>query len=257
MTFSIVAQDQTTGHYGIAVASRFFAVGAVVPHMSGGVGAIATQAFVSPLYGTDGLELLKSGHSAQQVIDTVVGRDEGKHSRQIHVIDAVGRNAAFTGDTCIDWCGHLIDDSVSIAGNMLAGPQVLDAVLESYLTNAALPFEERLLGAMEAGEQAGGDKRGRQSAALKIVHTEDYPWLDIRADDHADPLAELRRLLAVAGERYLHVAELLPTRSNVHGLLDRTEIDQKIAALEAQREAEERPSASHASGPVIPTPAVD
>jgi len=249
MTFSIVAKDKLTGHFGIAVASRFFAVGAVVPYMSGGFGAIATQAFISPLYGTDGLELLKAGHSAKDVIDVVVGRDNGKHSRQIHVIDGEGRNAAFTGESCIDWCGHLVADGVSIAGNMLVGPQVLDATLESYVANSDLPFEDQLLTAMEAGERAGGDKRGRQSASLKIVNTEDYPWLDIRADDHGNPLAELRRLLAVAGERYLHVAKLLPTRSNVHGLLDRTEIDQKIAELEARRRSAGIPSASYATDP--------
>ncbi|MET1414778.1 DUF1028 domain-containing protein [Roseibium sp. HPY-6] len=247
MTFSIVARDKATGYYGISVASRFFAAGAVVPHLAGQVGAIATQALVSPIYGTEGLSLLRSGVSAQRVIDTVVDRDDGSHSRQIHLIDAKGRAAAFTGDKCIDWCGHLIEDHVTVAGNMLAGPQVIEAAMEAYLTNTNLPFEERLLSAMEAAEAAGGDKRGRQSAALKIVHDEDYPWLDIRADDHAAPLEELRRLHAVAQERYLHFAELMPTRENIHGLLDRTEIDRKIADLEAERKKAGRLSASFAT----------
>lgn len=247
MTFSIVARDEETGHYGVAVASRFFAAGAVVPHLTGGVGAIATQALVSPIYGTDGLALLRTGASAQDVIGTVVARDEGSHSRQIHLIDAEGRAAAFTGEKCIDWCGHLIEDHVTAAGNMLAGPQVLDAAMETYQANMALPLEERLLTAMEAAEAAGGDKRGRQSAALKIVHEQDHPWLDIRADDHGDPLAELRRLHAVAQERYLHFAELMPTRENIHGLLDRTEIDRKIAYLEAERKKAGRSSASFAT----------
>lgn len=247
MTFSIVARDKATGHYGVAVASRFFAAGAVVPHLAGRVGAIATQALVSPIYGTEGLTLLRSGMSAQEVIDAVVSRDDGSHSRQIHLIDAEGRNAAFTGEKCIDWCGHLIEDQVTVAGNMLAGPQVLDAALTSYQANIGLPLEDRLLTAMEAADAAGGDKRGRQSAALKIVHGEDHPWLDIRADDHGDPLAELRRLQAVAQERYLHFAELMPTRENIHGLLDRTEIDRKIAALEADRNARGVVSASFAT----------
>lgn len=247
MTFSIVARDKATGYFGIAVASRFFAAGAVVPHLAGQVGAIATQALVSPLYGTEGLTLLRSGVSAQRVIDTVVDRDEGRHSRQIHLIDAKGRAAAFTGEKCIDWCGHLIEDNVTVAGNMLAGPQVVDAAMESCLANADLPLEERLLTAMDAAEAAGGDKRGRQSAALRIVHDEDYPWLDIRADDHSAPLEELRRLYAVAQERYLHFAELMPTRGNIHGLLDRTEIDRKIAELEAERKRTGRPSASFAT----------
>lgn len=249
MTFSIVARDKSTGSYGIAVASRFFAAGAVVPHLAGQVGAIATQALVSPLYGTEGLTLLRAGVSAERVIDSVVTPDHGSHSRQIHLIDAKGRAAAFTGEKCIDWCGHLIEDNVTAAGNMLAGPQVLDAAMETWLNNADLPLEERLLTAMEAAEAAGGDKRGRQSAALKIVREEDYPWLDIRADDHGAPLEELRRLHAVAKERYLHFAELMPTRQNIHGLLDRSEIDQKIADLEAERKKAGRPSASFATPP--------
>ncbi|MEL7524621.1 MAG: DUF1028 domain-containing protein [Pseudomonadota bacterium] len=249
MTFSIVARDKTTGYYGIAVASRFFAAGAVVPHMAGQVGAIATQALVSPIYGTEGLTLLRAGVSAERVLDSVVKPDKGSHSRQIHLIDAKGRAAAFTGEKCIDWCGHLIEDNVTAAGNMLAGPQVLDAAMETWLASTGLPLEERLLTAMEAAEAAGGDKRGRQSAALRIVRGEDYPWLDIRADDHGAPLEELRRLHAVARERYLHFAELMPTRRNIHGLLDRTEIDQKIADLEAERKKAGRASASFATPP--------
>jgi len=247
MTFSIVARDKASGHFGIAVASRFFAAGAVVPHLAGQVGAIATQALVSPLYGTEGLTLLRSGVSAQSVLDTVVDRDDGRHSRQIHLIDADGHAAAFTGEKCIDWCGHLIEDNVTVAGNMLAGPQVIDAAMESYLANTDLNLPERLLTAMDAAESAGGDKRGRQSAALRIVHEEDYPWLDIRSDDHAAPLEELRRLYAVAQERYLHFAELMPTRDNIHGLLDRTEIDLKIADLEAERKKAGLTSASFAT----------
>ena len=132
---------------------------------------------------------------------------------------------------------------------MLTGPQVLDAAMDTFVANAEMPLEDRLLTAMEAAEAAGGDKRGRQSAALKIVREEDYPWLDIRADDHGAPLEELRRLHAVAKERYLHFAELMPTRQNIHGLLDRTEIDQKITDLEAEREKAGRASASFATPP--------
>jgi uncharacterized Ntn-hydrolase superfamily protein len=247
MTYSIVARDTETGEFGIAVASRFFAVGAIVPYMAGGIGAIATQAFISPLYGTDGLELLRRGKSAEEVLQAVVGRDRGSHSRQIHLMDGKGRSAAFTGDKCIDWAGHLVGENVSVAGNMLKGPEVIEATLESYLGNSGLPLVERLLTAMEAGEAAGGDKRGRQSAALRVVRREAFPWLDIRADDHADPLAELRRLHEVAKERYLHVAETLPTTENVSGLLDRTEIDRRIEELETRRVAEGRPSASFAT----------
>ncbi|MFD1745114.1 DUF1028 domain-containing protein [Rhizobium helianthi] len=247
MTYSIVAREPETGHLGIAVASRFFAVGSAVPYMRGGLGAIATQAFVSPLYGTEGLKLLERGSSPEQIIEQLTSIDDGAEQRQLHLIDAQGRNAAFTGAKCIEWAGHLVDENVSVAGNMLAGPQVLEETLRTYQERQSLPFAERLLSAMEAGEAAGGDKRGKQSAALVIFRDQDYAWLNIRADDHADPLGELRRLHSVAQERYLHVAETMPTKANPHGMIDRTIIDQKIAALEAEREAEGRASQSHAT----------
>ena len=249
MTYSIVAREAATGHFGVAVASRFFAVGALVPHLRGGVGAIATQAFVSPLYGTDGIALLQEGATAEEALKFVVERDAGRHQRQVHMIDAAGRSAAFTGEHCIDWAGHAIGDGVSVAGNMLAGPQVVEATLRAYEEGADLPLVERLLAAMESGERAGGDKRGRQSAALRIVRGEAYPWLDMRADDHADPLAELRRLHAVAQERFLQVVEAFPTADNVSGLLDRSEIDLAIATREAERLARGEASASFASPP--------
>lgn len=249
MTYSIVARDPATGHFGIAVASRFFAVGAMVPHMRGRVGAIATQAFVSPLYGTDGLKLLAEGKSPQEVIDIVTGRDAGFQQRQVHLIDSKGSNAAFTGEKCIDWAGHLVDDNVSVAGNMLAGPDVIGDALNAYKASNNKPFAERFLIAMQAGEDAGGDKRGRQSAALSLYRDQDYAWLDIRTDDHPDPLQELRRLYAVAQERFLFVADTMATSDNYNGMIDRREIDDKIAASEAQRAAAGIPSASFSSPP--------
>ena len=251
MTYSIVARDAATGHLGIAVASRFFAVGGLVPHIKGGVGAVAAQAFISPLYGTDGLVLLAEGKSPQEVIATVTGRDAGAEQRQMHLIDAQGRNAGFTGSKCIDWAGHLIDDNVSVAGNMLAGPEVIAATLATYKAAIDKPFAERLLLAMQAGEDEGGDKRGRQSAALRIFRDQDYAWLDIRADDHADPLSELRRLYAVARERFLFVAETMATRDNYDGMIDRTVIDDQIVAHEAARAARGEVSASFMSGPKV------
>ncbi|MBB3313981.1 putative Ntn-hydrolase superfamily protein [Rhizobium sp. BK196] len=244
MTWSIVARDPSTGYLGIAVATRFFAVGGLVPHIRGGIGAVATQAFVSPLYGTDGLALLAEGKAPDEIIAELTARDAGRDQRQLHLIDAQGRNAAFTGAKCIDWAGHLIDDNVSVAGNMLAGPQVVAETLATYKQAMDKPFIERLLEAMQAGEDAGGDKRGKQSAALLVHRDQDYPWLSIRADDHPDPLAELRRLYAVAQERYMHVAETMATKANPNGMIDRREIDERIAALEAARIAEGRPSAS-------------
>lgn len=247
MTWSIVARDPETRHLGVAVASRFFAVGGIVPHIRGGIGAVATQAFVSPLYGVDGLAMLAAGKAPEEIVAALTGRDGGRDQRQLHLIDGQGRSAAFTGAKCIDWAGHLIDENVSVAGNMLAGPEVIAETLATYKGTAGKPLVERLLEAMQAGEDAGGDKRGRQSAALVVYRDQDYPWLSIRADDHADPLAELRRLYAVAQERYLHVAETMATRQNPSGMIDRREIDEKIAALEAVRIAEGRPSASFAT----------
>jgi len=247
MTWSIVARDPATGHLGVAVASRFFAVGGIVPHIRGGIGAVATQAFVNPLYGVDGLAALAAGKTPEDIVADLTARDEGRDQRQMHLIDARGRNAAFTGAKCIDWAGHLVEEDISVAGNMLAGPQVVAATLATYRKAAAKPFVERLLEAMQAGEDAGGDKRGRQSAALVVYRDQNYAWLRLNADDHADPLAELRRLYAVAQERYLHVAETMATRQNPSGLIDRREIDERIAALEAERVAAGRPSASFAT----------
>ncbi|MFC7705935.1 DUF1028 domain-containing protein [Plastorhodobacter daqingensis] len=248
MTWSIAARDETTGALGVAVASRFFAVGGLVPFVRPGVGAVATQAFISPLYGPEALRLLPD-LGAEATIAAVTNPDEGRANRQLHLVDAQGRTGAFTGSACIDWAGHVAGKGVSVAGNMLAGPEVIAATLDCYETLTELPFAERLLAAMEAGEAAGGDKRGRQSAALVIHRDQDYPWLSIRADDHADPLAELRRLYAVAQERFLHVAEVLPTRQNPHGATDRSHIDRRIAELDAARKAEGRSSASFATPP--------
>lgn len=245
MTYSIVARDEKTGHLGVAVASRFFCVGGIVPHLRGRVGAVATQAFVNPTYGTDGLAMLAEGQAPDAIIAFLTQRDDGSAQRQLHLIDAQGRNAAFTGSKCIDWAGHRVAENVSVAGNMLTGPKVVDDTLKAYQVAADRPFVERLLIAMQAGEDAGGDKRGRQAAALVIYRDQDYSWLDIRADDHADPLSELRRLYAVAQERYLHVAETMATRENPHGMVDRSEIDRKIAELEETRTREGRASASY------------
>lgn len=252
MTWSIVARDPETGAIGVAVASRFFAVGALVPHVRPGKAGVATQAFINPLWGIEAADRMARGEGAAEVLADLVARDGGQAMRQAHLLDTAGRSAAHTGANCVDWAGHLIGEGVSVAGNMLAGPAVVAETLKSYQAHAGLPFAERLMTAMEAGEAAGGDKRGRQSAALRIHHDQDYPWLDIRADDHADPLAELRRLYAVARERYLFVAEIMPTRENFSGVADRSPIDRRIEAEEARRLAAGLPSASYSTPPVVP-----
>src|SRR3954463_1490238 len=225
MTWSIIARDSATGQFGIAVATRFFAVGARVPHIAAGVGAVATQALTNPYYGIDGLKLLREGRKPGDIVGTLIAADSGRESRQLHIMDAGGRVACYTGAECVDWCGHVEGDGFSIAGNMLAGATVLDDTAAAFVANAKLPFAQRLIAAMRAGEAAGGDKRGKQSAALLIHGSEEWSELDLRVDDHADPLGELGRLEAVSRERWVHFRRFLPTRNNPGGVTDRSIID--------------------------------
>jgi uncharacterized Ntn-hydrolase superfamily protein len=233
MTWSIIARDPLTGQTGIAVATRFFAVGARVPHIAPGIGGIATQALVNPYYGIDGVKLLREGREPREVVDTLLAADDGREARQLHVMDIKGRIAAHTGTECVDWCGHLQGDGFSLAGNMLAGAAVLDDTAQAFVANASLPFAQRLIVAMKAGEAAGGDKRGKQSAALVIQGEEEWSDLDLRVDDHTDPLAELERLEQVSRERWVHFRPFLPTRKNPAGITDRAVIDATIEAATA------------------------
>jgi uncharacterized Ntn-hydrolase superfamily protein len=229
MTWSIIARDQATGQFGIAVATRFFAVGALAPHVKSRIGAIATQALVNPFYGTEGMRLLEQGASARDVVSALTAADAGRDHRQLHVMDAQGRTAAHTGKACLDWCGHISGGTISVAGNMLAGASVVEDTAAAYADNAVLAFPRRLIAAMRAGEAAGGDKRGRQSAALVICGDEEWPDLDLRVDDHPDPLAELERLERVSRERFVHFMRILPSRRNRAGVIDRDAIESEIA----------------------------
>src|SRR3982074_1558242 len=236
MTWSIIARDNETGQFGIAVATRFFAVGARVPYVAAGVGAIATQALVNPYYGIDGLKFLREGKSPREVIEMLKAADSGHASRQPHIMAARGQVAAYTGTDCVDWCGHVEGKGFSIAGNMLAGPRVLDDTAKAYIANETLPFAQRLIAAMRAGEAAGGDKRGKQSAALLIYADEEWSALDLRVDDHSDPLRELERLQQVSRERWGHFRQYLPSRPNPAGITDRETIDAGIeAAIAGQK----------------------
>ena len=236
MTWSIIARDNATGQFGIAVATRFFAVGARVPHIAARIGGIATQALVNPYYGIDGVKLLREGRKPRDIVETLIAADAGHQSRQLHIMDAGGRIASHTGSECVDWCGHIEGSGFSIAGNMLAGARVLDDTAEAYMANEALPFARRLIAAMRSGEAAGGDKRGKQSAALLIYGDEEWSDLDLRVDDHADPLAELERLEQVSRERWVHFRQFLPSRSNPAGVTDRATIEATIeAAIAGQK----------------------
>jgi uncharacterized Ntn-hydrolase superfamily protein len=221
VTWSILARDPATGFYALAVASRFFAAGAICPWSGDAPGAAFSQALPNPELGHRALGLLREGYGAAAVVEMLVAMDRGIDQRQLHVIDASGATAAHTGANCVDWCGHAAAPGVSVAGNMLAGREVVQATLGAFVEGADMPLVERTIAAMQAGENAGGDKRGKQCAALRIQGPEVFPRLDIRVDDHAEPLDELRRLYEVARERFIPFSAGMPRRERPYGILDR------------------------------------
>lgn len=236
MTWSLLARDPD-GRFGAAVASRFFAVGALCIHTRRGVGAVATQALMNPLYGPAGLDALAAGRMADAVVAAMTAADAGRSQRQLHVLPARGPGAAHTGADCVDWCGHQLHADFSVAGNMLAGPQVLQATAQAFVASAGRPLAERLIVAMQAGEAAGGDKRGKQSAALLIQGDEDRAELDLRVDDHTDPLHELQRLYDVSLQRFQPFIACLAGRHDAAGETDRARIEARIEQFHAARRA--------------------
>src|SRR5260370_40351544 len=230
------ARDAATGQFGTAAAPRFCAGAARVPNIAAGIGGIATQALGNPYYGIDGVRLLREGRTPREIVETLIAADSGRESRQLHIVDASGRIAAHTGSECVDWCGHIEGKGFSIAGNMLAGARVLDDTAKAYIESQALPFAQRLIAAMRSGEAAARDKRGRQSAALLIYGEEEWSDLDLRVDDHTDPLAELQRLEAASRERLVPFRQFLASRKNPAGITDRATIDASIeAAIAAEK----------------------
>lgn len=201
MTFSIVAFDPDTKSWGIAVASKFLAVGAVVPWGRAGAGAVATQAMANLSYGPDGLDLLGSGLTADEALERLTGTDADRAHRQVGLVDAGGRAATYTGPSCSDWAGGAVGDGCAVQGNILAGPQVVTEMLAAWHDRAGEAFDRRLLAALTAGDRAGGDRRGRQSAALRVWRAgAAYGGIldnavDLRVDDHPSPLDELARLV--------------------------------------------------------------
>jgi uncharacterized Ntn-hydrolase superfamily protein len=202
MTYSIAAWDGA-GRWGVATQSKFLAVGSVVPWAAAGAGAIATQAYANPRYGPVGLELLRDGLSAEEVVERLTDADDGRAARQVGVVDAKGGSASFTGAECFDWAGGRTGDGYAAQGNILVSQATVDAIAEAFEATAGKPLGERLLDALDAGQAAGGDKRGQQSAALLVVERDGgYAGLsdsvvDLRVDDHARPLEELRRIYAL------------------------------------------------------------
>jgi uncharacterized Ntn-hydrolase superfamily protein len=210
-TFSIVARDPQNGDLGVAVASKFLAVGSVVPWARAGAGAVATQAMANLAYGPDGLALLDGGRSAQEALDQLLVDDEQREHRQVGIVDARGGAAAHTGALCMEWAGHVVGAGFATQGNILAGASVVQAIAETF-TRAEGELAERLLAALAAGDAAGGDRRGRQSAALYVARAGGSyggaldRYVDLRVDDHPAPVPELARLLK------LHRFYLTPPR---------------------------------------------
>jgi len=212
MTFSIVAHCPRSGMLGVAVATAVPAVGSMCPYVEAGVGAVSTQSWVNPYLAIDALRLMKTGRSGPEALDAVMGADAGRDLRQIGLVDARGRSAAWSGRACTQWFGQIVEPHFAIQGNMLIGAATVEAMAEAFRRSSSFDLAERLLLALEAGEAAGGDKRGRQSAALKVHHIEDYAWLDLRVDEHAYPVAELRRVHTIARQQLTPFVEGMPKR---------------------------------------------
>jgi len=199
-TYSIVACDLAAGQWGVAVQSKFLAVGSVVPWAEPHVGAIATQSYANPRYGPDGLALLRKGRSAEETVEALTAADEGRAERQVGVVDGQGRAASFTGAECHDWAGGRTGPGYAAQGNILVSGETVDALAATFEQNGHLSLADRLLECLAAAQAAGGDRRGQQSASLLVVEKDaGYAKLsdvvvDLRVDDHESPISELRRL---------------------------------------------------------------
>jgi uncharacterized Ntn-hydrolase superfamily protein len=207
-TYSIVACDLQAGQWGVAVQSKFLAVGSIVPWAEPHVGAVATQSYANPRYGPDGLALLRGGRSAEDVISALTSADEGRAERQVGIVDGSGRAATFTGEGCHDWAGGRTGDGYAAQGNILVSGQTVDALAVTFESNAHLALAERLIECLAAAQAAGGDSRGQQSASLLVVQKDGgYAKLsdtlvDLRIDDHERPIVELQRLYALHRELF-------------------------------------------------------
>jgi uncharacterized Ntn-hydrolase superfamily protein len=219
MTWSIVAHDPNTDAFAVAVSTKAFAVGAFCPFVRSGVGAVSTQSMTNRYLGPAVLDGMARGLPPAAAIEGALAGDAGSGIRQVHAVDRQGRTAAWTGQNCVEWCGSVSSGGVSVAGNMLANGDVVAATLAAWKA-AAGTMPERLMTAMDAGQAAGGDRRGRQSAAMVMITGEDFPDLDIRVDDHPDPLVELRRLLGIWTVEGAPRVGVSPSKANPSGFTD-------------------------------------
>ncbi len=220
MTWSIVAHDPKTGAFAVAVATKAFAVGASCPFVRAGVGAVSTQSMTNRYLGPAVLDGLARGLAPAAAIEGALAGDEGSGIRQVHAVDRFGRTAAWTGRNCVEWCGSVAAEGISVAGNMLAGEPTIQQTLRTWNTGDDLSMPQRLMAAMQAGEAAGGDRRGKQSAAMVMVTTEDFPDLNLRVDDHTEPLRELRRLVDIWEVEGIARLGSAPSKANPSGVTD-------------------------------------
>lgn len=226
-TYSIVARDSVTGEMGVGVQSHWFSVGTLVSWGKAGVGVVATQSFVNPAYGPEGLNLMEKGRSAKQALDTLVNKDEGKAFRQVAFLDATGRAAAHTGEKCVESAMHHVGENFSVQANMMLNDDVIPAMKKAFQDHHDLPLAERIVKVLQAAEEAGGDIRGKQSAALIVVGPEKAAniWeekkIDLRVDDHPEPLEELERLLTVArAYEFMNKGDVAMEEGNVKEALE-------------------------------------
>ncbi|EDP65968.1 hypothetical protein BAL199_04049 [alpha proteobacterium BAL199] len=236
MTWSIVARDAESGVLGVAISSRVIAVGALCPWITAGVAALSSQSYTSPVAAERTLTNLARGLGFEAAIAKALEDDRGRDWRQIHGVDAEGSAFAYTGASCVDWCGHWTGDAVSVAGNMLAGPAVVEATASAWLDGNRRPFAHRLLTALEAGQTVGGDKRGQQSAALLVVGAEAHAEVDLRVDEHATPIAELRRIFDMFWAERRPYYATLPTRHDPSGIFEPEAREAFVAAFKAAAE---------------------
>jgi len=219
MTFSIVAHCARTGQLGVAVSTAVPAVGAMCPYVKAGVGAVSTQSWVNPYLAIEALDLMQQGRSGPDALSAVIEKDAAKDLRQIGVVDAQGRAASWSGQHCTEWFGHIVEAHFAAQGNMLVGEATIAEMAAAFRRDPSLDLAERMLLAMEAGQRAGGDKRGRQSASLKVYADQDYALWDLRVDEHADPVTELRRVYTIARLQLLPFVAGMPKKHVQAGAL--------------------------------------
>jgi uncharacterized Ntn-hydrolase superfamily protein len=266
-TYSIVACDLEAAEWGVAVQSKFLAVGAGVPAAEPHVGAIATQALANMRYGPDGLALLRQGLSAEEVVERLTKADEGRADRQLGVVDAQGRAATYTGQSCLDWAGGITGEGYAAQGNILVSQETVDALAITFESNAHLSLAERLIECLTAAQAAGGDRRGQQSAALLVVEKDggygkmSDMLVDLRVDDHERPVSELQRLFGLhqelfgvtPSEDWVDVDEVIATelRDRLSRLGYDGELDQAFSDWAGTANLEERVDGIERVDPVV------